>query len=56
MRSSVHRKNENPFVIILGLKGPNEKTFETVEKQATSEADGKCPDARLPKSRGMKRT
>jgi hypothetical protein len=31
-------------------------TNETVEKLATSEADGKCPDARLPKSRGMKRT
>jgi len=29
---------------------------ETVEKLANSEADGKCPDARLPKSRGMRRT
>jgi hypothetical protein len=30
--------------------------IEIVEKPASSEADGKCPDARLPKSRGMKRT
>ncbi len=29
---------------------------ETVEKPASSEADGKCPDARPPKSRGMRRT
>jgi hypothetical protein len=29
---------------------------EIVEKPASSEADGKCPDARLPKSRGMRRT
>jgi hypothetical protein len=29
---------------------------ETIEKQVSAEADGKCPDARLPKSRGMRRT
>jgi hypothetical protein len=29
---------------------------ETVDTQPSSEADGKCPDARLPKSRGMRRT
>jgi hypothetical protein len=27
--------------------------METVEKPASSEADGKCSDARLPKSRGI---
>jgi hypothetical protein len=29
---------------------------ETVEKTAFLEADGKCPEARLPKSRGMRHT
>ena len=28
-------------------------TYETIEKPATSEADGKCPDVRLLKSRGI---
>jgi hypothetical protein len=30
-----------------------EETSEAVEKPASSEADGICPDARLPKSRGI---
>jgi hypothetical protein len=29
---------------------------ETVEKPASSEADGKCPDAKIPKSPGIRHT
>jgi hypothetical protein len=29
---------------------------QDIRKTGFSEADGKCPDARLPKSRGMRRT
>jgi hypothetical protein len=31
------------------------KDLETVEKSNSKEADGKCPYARLPNSRGMRR-
>jgi hypothetical protein len=34
----------------------NINDLETVEKSHSKEADGKCPYARLPNSRGMRRT